>query len=115
MPFALASLLVTLAACALYYGLLRRTPPALHARAVAGPALLTGLLWSAGNVCSIVAVQQLGLSVGFPLVQCQLVVSTAWAVLYYREVPPARRALSLFLLSTLAVVFGMALLAAYGS
>lgn len=114
-PFSAASLLVTLVACGLYYGLLTGQHPSLHVRAVAGPALLTGVLWSLGNLCSIWAVQHLGLSVGFPLVQCQLIVSTAWAVLYYREVPAGSRSLWMFVGSTLVVVAGMMLLAAYGS
>ena len=52
----------------------------------AKPALLTGLLWSAGNACSIIAISKLGVAIGWPLVQCQLVVSTTWGVWYYREV-----------------------------
>jgi hypothetical protein len=46
----------------------------------ARPALLTGLLWSAGNVCSIFATEYLGMALGWPLVQCQLVVSNLWCV-----------------------------------
>ena len=30
--------------------------------------------------------QYCGLSLGWPLVQCQLVVSSTWALLYYKEV-----------------------------
>lgn len=84
-------------------------------QAVAGPALLTGLLWSIGNVCSIYAVQLLGLSVGFPLVQCQLVVSTAWALLYYKEAPTSAASTATFAGSTIVIVVGMMLLAVYGS
>ncbi len=84
-------------------------------QAVAGPSLLTGALWSAGNLCSIWAVQSFGLSVGFPLVQCQLVVSTAWALLYYREVPANVRSLLLFVSATILVLAGMSLLAVYGA
>jgi hypothetical protein len=87
--------------------------PALQA--VAGPALLTGALWSVGNLCSIYAVETLGLSVGFPLVQCQLIVSTAWAVLYYREVPWQLRTVLAFVGSTLVAVAGMLLLAIFGT
>ena len=33
-----------------------------------------------------VPLQYCGLSLGWPLVQCQLVVSSTWALLYYKEV-----------------------------
>lgn len=114
-PFAASSLLVTLLACAVYYGMVQGRRPRLHVEAVAGPALLTGLLWSIGNVCSIYAVQLLGLSVGFPLVQCQLVVSTAWALLYYKEAPTSAASTATFAGSTIVIVVGMMLLAVYGS
>ena len=114
-PFAASAMLVTLLLCCVYYGLIKGQRPQLHVRAVAGPALLTGTLWSIGNVCSIYAVQCLGLSVAFPLVQCQLIVSTAWAVLWYREVHAGPRTVVMFVGATLVIVAGMMMLAVYGS
>jgi glucose uptake protein GlcU len=85
------------------------SPLNFHFETCAKPALLTGLLWSAGNACSIVAISRLGVAIGWPLVQCQLVVSTTWGVWYYREVR-GRRAISGFFASALLVLFGVIML-----
>ena len=54
-------------------GLGRPLPP-LHLGTAAGPGLLTGLMWSGGNYCSIRCTEILGLAAGWPLVQAQLLV-----------------------------------------
>ena len=67
------------------FRLLCRPPPALHL-CTAGPAgILAGLLWSSGNFAGILATRELGLALAWPLIQCQLLVSSAWGALYYRE------------------------------
>lgn len=58
--------------------LMRRPVPSMQFRVASGPAILTGVLWSLGNFLSIYAVQYLGLSLGWPLVQCQLIISSLW-------------------------------------
>ena len=58
--------------------LMRRPIPSMQCRVAAGPAILTGALWSLGNFLSIYAVEYLGLSLGWPLVQCQLIISSLW-------------------------------------
>tara|TARA_B100001540_G_scaffold312257_1_gene333063 strand:+ start:150 stop:1223 length:1074 start_codon:yes stop_codon:yes gene_type:complete len=85
------------------------SPLNFHFETCAKPALLTGLLWSAGNACSIVAISKLGVAIGWPLVQCQLVVSTSWGVWYYREVR-GRKAIAGFFASALFVLFGVIML-----
>ena len=73
------------------------------------PSLLTGLLWSGGNFCSIYATQLLDLTVAWPLVQCQLLVSTAWRIFYYHEVT-GRKRIAMVIGSSLVVVIGVLLL-----
>ena len=85
------------------------SPLNFHFETCAKPALLTGVLWSAGNACSIVAISRLGVAVGWPLVQCQLVVSTSWGVWYYREVR-GRKAIAGFFASAAFVLFGVIML-----
>ncbi|WZN66814.1 transmembrane protein TMEM144 [Chloropicon roscoffensis] len=70
------------------------------------PSLLTGLLWSGGNFCSIYATQLLDLTVAWPLVQCQLLVSTAWGIFYYHEVQ-GRQRIAMVVGSSLVVVVGV--------
>ena len=65
--FGLGAALVTAAVIGAYFLGLRlrgRPRPRWHARTAGPAALAKGLLWTGGNVCSIFAVEQLGLAVG---------------------------------------------------
>ena len=86
-----------------------RTPLGPSWRVAMKPSLLTGLLWSGGNFCSIYATQLLDLTVAWPLVQCQLLVSTAWGIFYYHEVT-GRKRIAMVIGSSLVVVIGVLLL-----
>jgi len=50
------------------------------------PAVCSWQPLQACDLMDIVSEQYCGLSLGWPLVQCQLVVSSTWALLYYKEV-----------------------------
>lgn len=108
-------MLVTLAAMLVWYGGVVREYPKLHTRTVAAPALLCGALWSVGNFSTVYAVQYLGMAVGIPLVQCQLIVSTSWSIWWYREVKIQAKTVSLFLGSTFIILCGMILLSLFGT
>ena len=71
--------------------------------------MLAGLLWSAGNFAGTLAAAQLGIALAWPLVQCQLLVSTAWGLLYYREQRDARQ-MAAVAGATCCIVAGAALL-----
>ena len=60
--------------------------PSMHVTTVGPYALLAGLIWSIGNVCSILSVTLLGQGLGYSLVQSQLIVAGLWAVLFYGEI-----------------------------
>ncbi|QDZ24882.1 hypothetical protein HOP50_15g74250 [Chloropicon primus] len=83
-----------------------RTPIGPSWKVALKPSLLTGLLWSAGNFCSIYATQLLDLTVAWPLVQCQLLVSTAWGIFYYHEVQGTQR-IAMVVGSSFVVVLGV--------
>lgn len=87
--------------------------PSFQFKVAAGPALLTGLFWSAGNFLSIYATMYLGITVGWPLVQCQLLISALWAVVYYKEVTFGIGA-TLLVGSSLVVVAGAVMLSVFG-
>ena len=90
-----------------------RQAPSSHSEVVSGPASLAGFLWTLGNYMSVIAVDRLGMAVGFPLVQCNLIISNIWALFYYHEIK-GRNAICWFLLSTLTILAGVSLLAMYG-
>ena len=57
------------------YFLLKRQVPAFHFKRTFWPGLVVGIIWNVGNVSSTLAsMSPLGLTVGFPLTQCALVV-----------------------------------------
>jgi len=62
-----------------------RLPP-LHLRRFWLQGSVAGLLWSIGNVSSIMSVKYLGEGVGYSLVQAQMLVAGLWGVIWYREV-----------------------------
>jgi len=77
------------------------------------PALLTGLLWSAGNYCSILTTQYWGMAVGWPIVQCHLLIATLWSIYYYEEITDSRSITAFFGSATILVV-GVGVLGALG-
>jgi hypothetical protein len=113
-PFATSALIVTLIAIGVHYGIVLKEMPVMQVDKVAAPALLCGLLWSLGNFSTVHAVANLGLTVGYSLVQVQLLVSTAWAVLYYREIPLVGETVVVFVGSTVCIIVGMVLLSVFG-
>ena len=91
-----------------------RPVPSFNMRVAAAPALLAGTMWSTGNLLSIIAVDALGLSIGFPLIQCQIIISNLWAILYYKELQ-TRTAAMIFFASTFVLLGGVWMLAWYGT
>ena len=108
-PFACCALVLSLAAILVRYGLFLKARPNFCWRTAGMPALLCGVLWSFGNYGTVYAVDALGLSLGLPLVQAQLLVSTSWGLFYYNEVPLDRSVLIPFAGASIAIAMGMAL------
>lgn len=88
--------------------------PPLLAREVMGPAFVSGVMWNVGNVSSILATTSpLGLTIGFPVTQCALLVGGMWGVCLFREITdPAK--IRTFFAGAVIMLSGAALLAAKG-
>ncbi|CAK0748964.1 hypothetical protein CVIRNUC_001874 [Coccomyxa viridis] len=117
LSFGIGVAIVTSGAAVVFFGLLAafgRRLPRMQFRKASGPACLTGLLWSIGNFLSIYAVQYCGISLGWPLVQCQLVVSSTWALLYYKEMP-GWISILIFIASVVIILIGVFILAFFGT
>mmetsp|Transcript_37726 Transcript_37726/g.96529 ORF Transcript_37726/g.96529 Transcript_37726/m.96529 type:complete len:338 (-) Transcript_37726:361-1374(-) len=115
--FGIGAMAVTVCIVTVYFGFIKyvkgRPLPSFHWDIAHKPALLTGILWSAGNFFSIYTTQFLGLAVGWPLVQCQLLVSTLWGILYFREMTDAY-SVGVTCVSSLAVLAGVIILGLFG-
>ncbi|KAK9822636.1 hypothetical protein WJX81_002024 [Elliptochloris bilobata] len=64
-----------------------REPLALKPRAAALPGICAGVTWNAGNVLSILAVNnpRVGYAIAFPIYQCGLVVAGLWGIILFHE------------------------------
>eukprot|EP00551_Chaetoceros_affinis_P009952 CAMPEP_0203665838 /NCGR_PEP_ID=MMETSP0090-20130426/2987_1 /ASSEMBLY_ACC=CAM_ASM_001088 /TAXON_ID=426623 /ORGANISM="Chaetoceros affinis, Strain CCMP159" /LENGTH=560 /DNA_ID=CAMNT_0050529537 /DNA_START=550 /DNA_END=2232 /DNA_ORIENTATION=- len=60
--------------------------PPFHFRIMWRPGGTAGLLWSIGNLSSMISVQYLGEGVGYSLTQASMLVSGIWGIFYFREV-----------------------------
>lgn len=60
--------------------------PSMHFRNVGPYASMAGLIWSLGNVSSIVSVALLGQAYGYSVIQSQLLIAGLWGVFWYREI-----------------------------
>lgn len=112
-PFGIGAAVVSFLSIIAYGYLARvqgRPPLQLKLWQAGPPALLAGILWSFGNVLSIIATQELGMAITWPAVQAQLVVSTAWGVLWCRESRDLRQGVAL-LTATIVIILGVVCLA----
>jgi len=64
--------------------------PSMHIRTLLLPGVISGTTWSIGNIGNILSVTYLGESVGMSVVQCQMVVSGLWGILWFGEIKGLR-------------------------
>lgn len=80
----------------------RELPP-LHFRTMALPASMSGILWSIGNLFSMVSVQYLGEGVGYSVIQLGMMVSGLWGIFLFQEITGTANICKWFGSATLAV------------
>lgn len=78
--------------------------PSLHLRIMLIPGCLAGLLWSIGNISSMISVNNLGQGVGYSLTQASMLVSGMWGIIYFHEVRKPWKRLRWFVSATITVV-----------
>eukprot|EP00804_Cyclotella_cryptica_P006419 CCRYP_014293-RA/>CCRYP_014293-RA protein AED:0.20 eAED:0.20 QI:2111/1/1/1/0.5/0.4/5/1142/432 len=83
--------------------------PSFHVREMWRSGLLSGLLYSVGNLMGIVSIQRLGNFMGYSLNQSSIIVSGLWGIFYYKEISGVLHMLG-FLLSACVVFVGILLL-----
>ncbi|KAL7483927.1 hypothetical protein ACHAW6_009569 [Cyclotella cf. meneghiniana] len=83
--------------------------PSFHIREMWRPGLLSGLLYSVGNLMGIVSIQRLGNFMGYSLNQSSIIVSGLWGIFYYKEISGVLH-MAGFLLSACVVFIGILLL-----
>lgn len=83
--------------------------PSFHFKEMWRAGILTGLLYSLGNFCSIITVAFLGQGVGYSFVQTSMLISGLWGIFYFGEVQGSEK-ISKWLISSAITVFGILLL-----
>jgi glucose uptake protein GlcU len=80
--------------------------PSIHFRELWLAGLLSGGLYSLGNLCTILAVTSLGQGVGYSFVQTSMLVSGVWGIFFFGEVQGFNRILK-WLLSSVITIAGI--------
>jgi len=83
--------------------------PPFHLREMLLPGSLAGVLWSMGNIFSIMTVMDLGEGVGYSVIQSSMIVSGLWGIFWYKEIKACERIMK-WLLSASLTVFGLVML-----
>jgi len=89
-------------------------PPSVEADA-AGAGLLSGAIWNAGNVCSIVAQSppySLPYGIAYPILQCALFFGGLLGIYVFKEIQGA--AVNVFWAGATLLAFGIVALSLYG-
>ena len=77
--------------------------PSLNFRVMWKPGGTAGLLWSIGNLASMISVQHLGEGVGYSLTQASMLVSGVWGIFYFHEVEGVHVRIKWFLSAALTI------------
>eukprot|EP00929_Paragymnodinium_shiwhaense_P077150 TRINITY_DN39712_c0_g1_i1.p1 TRINITY_DN39712_c0_g1~~TRINITY_DN39712_c0_g1_i1.p1 ORF type:complete len:388 (+),score=58.67 TRINITY_DN39712_c0_g1_i1:106-1269(+) len=87
----------------------RRLLPSMHWDVMMLPGMASGLLWAAGNMSAMYAVNILGQAVGYSCVQSSIIVSGLWGIFHFKEItgPYVRQ----WFLAALVALGGVVLLA----
>mmetsp|Transcript_62535 Transcript_62535/g.116261 ORF Transcript_62535/g.116261 Transcript_62535/m.116261 type:complete len:419 (+) Transcript_62535:80-1336(+) len=115
--FGLGALVTGFLVTALYwYASLRpRGQAAKVAGDTLGAGVLSGAIWNAGNICSIVAQEppfSLSYGIAYPILQCALFFGGLWGIYVFKEIRGF--AVSIFWVGAAVLVAGIVLLASYG-
>jgi len=71
--------------------------------------ILSGVVWNAGNVCSIFAINGLGYATAYPIFQCALFFGGLWGIFLFKEVTDKKN-IFVFFASALVLFAGAILL-----
>ncbi|MFB6076666.1 MAG: GRP family sugar transporter, partial [Candidatus Nanohaloarchaea archaeon] len=73
--------------------------------------LSSGVMWNVGNIGSLFAVRNLGVSIGQPLTQNAILVAVLWGIFYFNE-ETRRSRIRTVVIGGLVLIAGSAILSA---
>lgn len=96
------------------YFLIKREFPNFHFKYTVLPGFANGICWSIGMIlATYITMSDLGLTIGYPLCQCAMIVSSLWGILVFKEIRGWKSLLQ-FSISILILVPGCILLGIFG-
>lgn len=96
------------------YFLIKRELPKFHFKYTVLPGFANGIMWSIGMIlATYITMSDLGLTIGYPLCQCAMIVSSLWGILVFKEIKGWKTLLQ-FGISILVLVPGCILLGIFG-
>lgn len=60
-------------------------------------SLLSGAIWSLGNLLAVIAVSLIGLAKGFPLTQSAVLIAVFWGLFYFKEITQPKHRLQVLI------------------
>lgn len=98
-----------------FHFIIKREFPKFHFKQAALPCLAAGLWWSVGNfACTYVVMSPLGLTVGYPLVQCSFVIAGICGIVFYKEIRNWKILIQFFASTFIFLVPGSIILGIFG-
>ena len=73
------------------------------------PGFISGIIWNGGNLASLYAIQILGYSVAYPIMQSSLIIASCWGVFIWKEFTN-KYVISFIFLGAITVIAGCALI-----
>ena len=113
--FGIGSLFASTFILIIYYGFIIRESPFVCNTSISSNiygiflGICSGIVWNAGNVCSIFAINGIGYATAYPILQCALFFGGLWGIFLFKEVTD-KRDIFVFFLSALVLFAGAVLL-----
>lgn len=85
--------------------------PAFHWGKAMRYGIVSGIIWSVGNLFTVGAVDKLSYGVAIPIIQCLAIVSTFWGISLYQDTKRVRGAHVFFVLFASCMIAGAVMLA----
>jgi len=85
------------------------TLPSFHVKVMLLPGSTAGLLWSIGNIGSILSVTYLGEGIGYSVTQSAMLISGLWGIFWFREITNSHD-IHMWIISAIVTIIGILLL-----
>lgn len=65
---------------------------------------ISGVIWNISNLAGFIAIESLGLTIGYPLTQSAILISSLWGVLYFKEINDNKQKQRIFIGAIIIII-----------